>query len=173
MGACAKREKVVKEEKFLHTRTPPHRWGQGGVWNLRKQCKGGGSEGKTEKIRHRNHCQISFLSQEMNHKLPSGAMVGARCWGSGAGVRSQGAVRSGLPWGYSEGATSTQWRESREKTECPRVARSHCCRDTNGTLADSSWLPTGASQNQQNQSATVKLEWIKNSCPEGIIPPML
>ena len=30
-----------------------------------------------------------------------------------------------------------QWRESKEKTECLRVARSHCRQDTNATLADS------------------------------------
>ena len=57
-GACALREGVMKEEKFSHTRKPHHRWGQVGASepSERMKCNSRGSEGKTEKIHHRNCC---------------------------------------------------------------------------------------------------------------------
>lgn len=55
----------MKEEKFLHTRKPHH--GDWELWKFRLECSGvrGGSEGKLERIHHRNHCWIAhFLTEK-------------------------------------------------------------------------------------------------------------
>ena len=66
----------------------------------------------------------------------------AGCWGSGLeyGVGPQGEDWDWLPWRYSERASTTQLRESREKTGSPREARDHCHEDSLTLSTCRQWL---------------------------------
>ena len=81
------------------------------------------SEGKAERIHNEQHFPVkkrltcSCLQQWM----------GAGWSGSGFGSWAQGEDCSWLRWRYSEGASTTQLKESREKPGPPREARDHCC----------------------------------------------
>ena len=56
------------------------------IWKLRIECNcvRGGSEGKPERINHRNHCWIALLCWEAAHRLLPQQQVGTGCWGSEA-----------------------------------------------------------------------------------------
>lgn len=51
-------KEVLKKGRFPHTRKPPHRCGQVELWNFRvehsNKCNNKYSEGKMEKIHHRD-----------------------------------------------------------------------------------------------------------------------
>ena len=104
--------------------------------NFGGECNSGCSEGKTRRIHHRDLCQIAFPSWEASHTPEPTAESGCGVLGS----ETREKARVWLLWGYSEGANTTQLKESREKSGHPRVTRDHSCSHTLTLHIQRLWL---------------------------------
>lgn len=74
MGICTPRERVLKEEHFLHIQKLSYGWGWGELWKLVVKCNSGGSEAKTE-----NASQKSLPNSTSQQR--SGLLVSTCCRG--------------------------------------------------------------------------------------------
>ena len=74
-------EGVMKEEKFLHTREPPHRRAKGELWSLRVHLPlSGSSEGKTQR-------KFTAKTTATNQQPFSQASAQTRGWGHPSRVK--------------------------------------------------------------------------------------
>lgn len=137
-----------RKEKCPHIKKPLHKQGQEGALEPQQRAVAGAQRAK-QKIHHRNHCQtaLSGFEKALPSLHPQEGWDGELRLGCGCQIAERG--RGRLLWGYWERTTSTQWKESWEKTGFPRVMRSRR-QDTNTTLTDSGWVPVSDHQSWQN-----------------------
>ena len=121
----------MKEEKFLHAWKPPHRWGQRGTLELQKETQ-------QQVCGRQNRENSPEIVAEL--ALPSqGALrwVRAGCWGYEFGGQTPGEDQDSLLQRYSEAASMTQLRESRESSWKAVILHSDRMQDP------PSWCSTG------------------------------
>ena len=122
----------MKEEKFPHTRKPPHWRTQRVAGGKLRSCGGERSnrsvEGKVERFPHRG--SVPNCTHQPERLVCSPARAG---WGLGAEARASEVGSQGEDWGWLrehslKGASALQLagRESGKRSGAPNKARDHC-----------------------------------------------
>ena len=124
--------------------------------NFRRECNGGCSGDKVERIHHRGHCWTALSSQKWLSHSHSQQRVGAGCWGSGLGVRP----RERTSFGCSEDIL--RGLERLGNIGCPRKARYCCGWDTVTPCIHRQWLwaPAATKTGKTNRSANDRIRSI-------------